>query len=67
MDFVSAQGEFHAEFGGDDAAAAVRRITGDADTHSFSMHGKIGAGIAMQLKVPGFGNTDQQTAVERQL
>ena len=63
MDFVSAQGEFHAEFGGDDAAAAVRRITGDADTHSFSMHGKIGAGIAMQLKVPA----DLETLINKRL
>ena len=33
MDLVAALGQFQAEFGGDDAAAAVRRITGDSDLH----------------------------------
>ena len=33
VDLVAAGGEFDAEFGGDDAAAAVGGITGDADLH----------------------------------
>jgi hypothetical protein len=35
---VAAGGEFHAEFGGDDATAAIRGVAGDADAHRFSMH-----------------------------
>ena len=34
MDFVAAGGQFHAEFGGDNAGAAVRGIAGDADFHA---------------------------------
>jgi hypothetical protein len=30
---VAAGGEFHAEFGGDDAGAAVGGVAGDADAH----------------------------------
>jgi hypothetical protein len=30
---VAAGGEFHAEFGGDNAGAAVSWVTGDADAH----------------------------------
>ena len=33
VDFVPARGQFHAQFGGDDAAAAVGGITGDSDVH----------------------------------
>ena len=33
MDVVAASGELLAEFGGDDAGAAVRGIAGDADLH----------------------------------
>src|SRR6266478_522902 len=33
MNVVAAGGEFHAEFGGDDARAAVSGVTGDADAH----------------------------------
>ena len=33
MDFVAARRQFQAELGGDDPAAAVRGITGDADSH----------------------------------
>src|SRR5271156_2493945 len=33
VDLVAAGGEFDAEFGGDDTAAAVGGITGDADLH----------------------------------
>ena len=33
VDLMAAGGEFDAEFGGDDAAAAVGGITGDADLH----------------------------------
>ncbi len=33
VDLVAAGGEFDAEFGGDDSAAAVGGITGDADLH----------------------------------
>jgi hypothetical protein len=33
MDFVSALGQFQAQFRGHNAATAVRRITGDADLH----------------------------------
>jgi len=35
MDVVSARGELHAEFGGDDAGAAVGWVTGDAYAHTF--------------------------------
>ncbi len=38
VDLVAAGGEFHAEFGGDDATAAIRGVAGDADAHRFSMH-----------------------------
>ena len=33
MDIVAARGELHAEFGGDDARAAVSGVTGYADAH----------------------------------
>ncbi len=33
MNVVAAGGELHAEFGGDDAGAAVRGVTGDPDAH----------------------------------
>ena len=33
VDVVAARGEFNAEFGSDDSAAAVGGITGDADLH----------------------------------
>jgi hypothetical protein len=33
MDFVAARRQFQAELGGDDTAAAVRGVTGDADSH----------------------------------
>ena len=37
VDLVPARGQFHAQLGGDDAAAAVRWITGDADVHAISV------------------------------
>ncbi len=37
MDFVAAGGQFQAEFGGDDAAAAVSGIASDADVHFASV------------------------------
>src|SRR5579863_7151507 len=33
VDFVAALRQFQAEFGGDDTAAAIRRITGDSNFH----------------------------------
>jgi hypothetical protein len=33
MDFVSALRQLQAEFGGDNSATAVRRITGDSNLH----------------------------------
>ncbi len=37
MDVVAARGEFHAEFCGHDAGAAVGRVTGDDDAHRFGL------------------------------
>ena len=42
VDLVAARGQFQAELGGDDAAAAVRGIAGDADL-SCSRFGRRGA------------------------
>jgi hypothetical protein len=42
---VSACGKFFAEFGTNDAAAAVRRVNGDADVHcTFKVAKKVEAG-----------------------
>ena len=38
MDLMAARGQFQTEFGGDNAAAAVRGIAGDADLHSSGPH-----------------------------
>ncbi len=40
VDLVAAGGEFDAELGGDDAAAAVGGITGDADLHRCPWFGR---------------------------
>jgi hypothetical protein len=42
MNVVTAAGEFKAEFSGDDSAAAVGWITGDADLHAHSRDIVIG-------------------------
>ena len=42
VDLVAAGGEFDAEFGRDDAAAAVGGVTGDADLHRLPGLGSLG-------------------------
>jgi hypothetical protein len=37
MDFVTALGQFKAQFSGDDAAAAIRRIAGNPDFHGLKV------------------------------
>ena len=54
VDFVAARGQLHAELGGDDAAAAIRGIAGDADVHVFSKaclkHSLMTAGVTWSVR-----------------
>ena len=40
MDLVAAVGQLQAKLGGDDAAAAISRVTGDTDAHVASVAGR---------------------------
>jgi hypothetical protein len=50
---VAARGELHAEFGGDDARAAVSGVTGDADAHKMCFRVPValmGAATIQQIR-----------------
>src|SRR5580692_10593961 len=54
MDFVTARGKLQAEFGGDDAAASVGGVTGDADLHERRVAFRVAvqSEVVMKIKWP---------------